>query len=142
MLSKAYSTARLITLFLSMRKSRKGTFKGPYVFIVEGTVLDVKIICIVSFISVLLSNCIHKLHVTSIALVAPVHSSKVSSVYLRPAQSIAVRFNDQWALSRPAKAHSCRSPSPQLSTPLVALSLAVQLSTLVAEEGVTVTESD
>jgi hypothetical protein len=67
MLSKAYSTARLITLFLSMRKSRKGTFKGPYVFIVEGTV---KIIYIVSFISVLLSNCIHKLHVTSIALVA------------------------------------------------------------------------
>jgi len=58
-------------------------------------------------------------------------------------------------LSRPAKAHSCRSPSPQLSTPLVvrspdpqlstplvALSPTAQLSTLVAEEGVTVTESD
>ena len=85
-----------------------------------------------------------------------VHSSKVSSAYVRPAQSVSPPFKMIGRLSRhpSLKALSCRSPSPQpstplvarspypqLSTPLVSLSPAAQLSTLVAETG-DVTESD
>ena len=44
--------------------------------------------------------------------------SKVTSSFLRPAQSIDSPFQMIGRLSRPAKAHSSSSSAPQLSTPL------------------------
>ena len=53
-----------------------------------------------------------------------VHSSKVSSAYVRPAQSVSPPFTMIGRLSRPS-----------LKAPLLVRSPAAQLSTLVAEEG-------
>ncbi len=86
-----------------------------------------------------------------------VHSSKVSSAYVTPGQSVtSPPFKMSGRLSRhPSKALSCRSPSPQLSTPLVARSpdlvapspqpstpLVARSPDLVAETAEDVTESD